>query len=101
LSTQPQSTRWSATRPTFTFSINSFTVTKVWPPSDVALLGAVEGASDGLIAPILVGPSAEIKALAAKLGVDISGFRIQEADTEEKAASADVCRREPHYHQAL
>ena len=58
----------------------------VWPLSDVALQGAVEAAAHGLIEPSLIGPGAAIRALAAKLGVDISKFALVEAETEEKAA---------------
>ena len=72
----------------------AITTSVVWPLSDVAMLGAVEAATHGLILPILVGPSAQMKALAAKIGVDISGYKIQEADTENKAAACGValCR---------
>ena len=72
----------------------AITTSVVWPLSDGAMLGAVEGAAQGIIKPILVGPADEIKALAAKLGVDISGFRIELADTETKAAAVGValCR---------
>ena len=75
-------------------NLPAINVSVVWPLSDVAMMGAVEAASQGLIKPILVGPSAEMKALAKKLGVRISGFKIQEADTESKAAAAGValCR---------
>jgi hypothetical protein len=47
-----------------------------WPLSDVALQGAVEAATAGLIKPTLVGDEAKMKALAAKIGVDISAFPI-------------------------
>jgi phosphate acetyltransferase len=65
-----------------------------WPLSDVALGGAVEGAAAGIIQPTLVGDEAKIKALAAKIGVDISGLPIVQADTESKAAELSValCR---------
>jgi len=65
-----------------------------WPLSDVALMGATEAAAEGLIDPMLVGPEAEIKALAKKMNIDISGYRIVEAATEEKAAQLAVglCR---------
>jgi phosphate acetyltransferase len=66
----------------------------VWPLSDVALSGAVEGAAADLIAPILVGPEAALKALAAKIGVDISKFPIVEAESETNAAvtAVAICR---------
>ena len=44
----------------------------VWPLSNVALRGTVEAAVEGLIKPTLIGDEAEIKALAAKLSLDIS-----------------------------
>jgi len=60
----------------------------------VALKGAVEAAAAGLIEPTLIGPEAAMKALAARLGVDISKFPVVEAETEAQAASAAVviCR---------
>jgi phosphate acetyltransferase len=65
-----------------------------WPLSDVALSGAVEAAAEGLIRPTLVGDETKIKALAVKIGVDISGFPIVQADYEAKAAELSValCR---------
>ncbi len=66
----------------------------VWPLSEVALKGAVEAAAAGLIEPTLIGPEAAMKALAAKIHVDISKFAIVEAETESQAATAAVamCR---------
>src|ERR1700679_364568 len=58
----------------------------VWPLSDVALKGTVEAALEGLIEPTLIGDEAAIKALAAKIGVDISGYPILHAETERQAA---------------
>src|ERR1035441_9922548 len=70
------------------------TTAVVWPLSEVAMNGAVEAAAAGLIEPTLIGPGAEMKALAAKIGADIGGYPIVEADTEAKAAEAAVamCR---------
>jgi phosphate acetyltransferase len=72
----------------------AITTAVVWPLSDVALKGAVEAANEGLIKPTLIGPETEIRALAAKIGVDISQFPIVQADTEGKAAEAGcvMCR---------
>ncbi len=72
----------------------SITTAVVWPLSDVALRGAVEAAAAHLIEPTLIGPEAAMKALAAKIGVDIGPFPIVEAETESKAAEAAVviCR---------
>jgi phosphate acetyltransferase len=66
----------------------------VWPHSDVALRGTVEAAFEGLIEPTLIGDEAEMKALALKIGVDISRYPILQADDEQKAAELGVamCR---------
>jgi phosphate acetyltransferase len=75
-------------------TLPAITTAVVWPLSDVALKGTVEAAVEGLIEPTLIGPEAEIKALAAKIGVDISRFPIVQADTERKAAETGclMCR---------
>jgi phosphotransacetylase len=72
----------------------AITTAVVWPLSDVALKGTVEAAEEGLIQPILIGDEAEIKALAAKLGLNIGAYPIQQADTERQAAEAGciMCR---------
>ena len=41
-------------------SLPAITTSVCWPMSDVALKGAVEAASEGLIKPTLVGPEAEV-----------------------------------------
>ena len=66
----------------------------VWPLSEVALGGAVEAAIEGLIEPTLIGDEAGIKALAAKIGLDIGPYPIIHADSERKAAEVGVamCR---------
>jgi len=51
-----------------------------------SLVGALEAARRKLIVPVLVGPSARIRALAGTLGEDLSGFRL--VDTEHSHASA-------------
>jgi len=75
-------------------ALPAITTAVVWPLSDVALKGAVEAAAAGLIEPTLIGPGPAMKALAAKIGVDISKFPIVEAETESQAATAAVvmCR---------
>ena len=75
-------------------SLPAITTSVCWPMSDVALKGAVEAASEGLIKPTLVGPEAELKALAAKIGEDISSFPILNAENESQAADISVamCR---------
>jgi phosphate acetyltransferase len=65
-----------------------------WPLSDVALGGAIEAGQAGVIEPILVGKEAAIKELAAKLGLDLKGCTIKNAETDVQAAQAAValCR---------
>ena len=72
----------------------AITTAVVWPLSDVALRGTVEAAVEGLIEPTLIGDEAEMKALAAKIGLDIGAYPILQADTERKAAELGVasCR---------
>ena len=75
-------------------SLPAITTAVCWPLSDVALRGAVEAATEGLIEPTLIGNEAEIRALAVKIGVDIKPFPILHAETESKAAelSVGLCR---------
>jgi phosphate acetyltransferase len=72
----------------------AITTAVVWPLTEVALSGALEAAAAGLIEPTLIGPEAAMKALAAKIGVDISAFPIVAVETEAHAAEAAVamCR---------
>jgi len=70
----------------------TITTAVVWPLSNVALLGAVEAADHGLIEPLLIGPGDAMKALAAKIGVDIGRFTIIEAESENKAAALGVAQ---------
>src|SRR5208283_5120250 len=75
-------------------NLPAITTAVVWPMSDVALRGAVEATTAGLIEPTLIGPEKEMKALAAKIGTDISGYSIVQAETEAQAAEKAVvmCR---------
>ena len=75
-------------------TLPAITTAVCWPMSDVALRGAVEAAEEGLIEPTMIGPEEELKALAAKIGVDISAYPILNADSEVKAAEVSVamCR---------
>ena len=75
-------------------SLKAITTAVCWPMSDVALKGAVEAASAGLIEPTLIGPEDELKALAKKIGVEIGAFPILNAESEVKAAELSVamCR---------
>ena len=72
----------------------AITTAVVWPLSDVALRGTVEATVEGLIEPTLIGDEAAMKTLAAKIGVDISGYTILHCETERKAAELGVamCR---------
>ena len=71
-------------------NLPAITTAVVWPMTEVALSGAVEAAAAGLIEPTMIGPEAAMKALAAKIGVDISSFPIIDAETESKAAEIAV-----------
>jgi len=75
-------------------SLPAITTAVVWPLSDVALRGAVEAAVEGLILPTLIGDEVKIKALAAKIGLDITPYPIVNITGEYKAAEAGVamCR---------
>jgi len=75
-------------------SLPAITTAVVWPLSDVAMKGTVEAAGEGIIKPTLIGDEAEMKALAAQIGVDISDFPVVQADSERKAAELGVamCR---------
>src|SRR5271166_3530997 len=75
-------------------ALPAITTAVVWPMTDVALRGAVEAAAANLIEPTLIGPEAGMKALAAKIGLDISAYPILDAETESQAATAAVamCR---------
>ena len=60
------------------------------PCDESSLKGAVDAAKAGLIAPILVGPAARIKEVAAKAGLDISGYRIVDAAFSQESAEKAV-----------
>ncbi len=60
----------------------------VHPCSDDALLGAIEAAELNLIAPILVGPEAKIRSVAAAAGLDISPYRL--IDSQHSHHSAEL-----------
>jgi len=60
------------------------------PCDESALRGAVEAAQAGLIAPILVGPRARIEALAKQHKLDLSRYRIVDAEHSEESAAAAV-----------
>jgi phosphate acetyltransferase len=60
------------------------------PCDEVSLGSAVEAARLGLLAPILVGPSARIGEVAAKAGIDIAGIEIVEAAYSQESAAKAV-----------
>lgn len=62
----------------------------VHPCSDDALVGAVQAAERHLINPILVGPEAKVRSIAAEAGVDISPYRLVDAQHSHHAAELSV-----------
>jgi len=62
----------------------------VYPVDALSLGAAVEAASAGLIAPILVGPVARMRALALANNLDIAAFRLVEAPDAAQAAALAV-----------
>ena len=62
----------------------------VHPCDETALVGALEAAAEGLIAPILVGPTARILDLAARHDLDLKRTRIVDAPHSDAAAAAAV-----------
>jgi phosphate acetyltransferase len=64
------------------------------PCSKTALEGAIDAAAADLIDPILLGPEAKIRALAAGQGLDISPYRLVDARHSHDAAAKAValCR---------
>lgn len=62
----------------------------VHPCDPAALSGALDAAAQGLIRPILVGPEHKIRAAAATLKADISGFRLEATPHSHAAADKAV-----------
>src|SRR3954454_20462351 len=62
----------------------------VHPCDESSLRGVADAAEAGIIRPILVGPSAKIKALAFKHGIEISGFELIDVAHSEAAAAKAV-----------
>ena len=56
-----------------------------------ALSGAVEAAARGLIRPLLVGPAARIREIAASAGIDLSHLEIVDVP-HSNAAAAKISR---------
>ncbi|KAF0814850.1 Phosphate acetyltransferase [Andreprevotia sp. IGB-42] len=66
----------------------------VHPCDRESLLGALEAAREGLIEPILIGPEAKIRAVAAKEGFDLGNARIVDVPHSHAAAAkgVELCR---------
>ncbi|MBY0236175.1 MAG: phosphate acetyltransferase [Burkholderiaceae bacterium] len=62
----------------------------VHPCDSAALEGAIGAAKLGLIEPILVGPEARIREVAAKAGIDLSPYRIVDVPHSHAAAEKAV-----------
>jgi phosphotransacetylase len=62
----------------------------VYPCDRAALEGAVRAAEARLIVPVLVGPQATIRTLAASLGLDVAAFEIVDAENSPAAAAKAV-----------
>ena len=60
------------------------------PCDESSLRGAVEAAEAGLIDPILIGPAAKIRAIAAACGLDIGACRIVDVEHSHAAAATAV-----------
>ena len=61
-----------------------------YPLEETALAGPLEAAAHGLITPILVGPKAQIEALAKQHGLDLGTTRIVDVPTSHAAAAKAV-----------
>ncbi len=60
------------------------------PCDEASLRGAIEAAAEAIIEPILVGPEAKIRAVAAEHGIDITGRKIVDAAHSHAAAACAV-----------
>ena len=60
------------------------------PCEETALAGAVEAGTMGLISPILVGPEAKIRSIAAQHGFDLGACRIVDAPHSHASAAKAV-----------
>ncbi len=71
-------------------ALTAVTTAIAHPCDEASLEGAVEAAKLGLIIPILVGPSARIREVAARAGLDITAFEIVDAAFSEESAEKAV-----------
>ncbi len=60
------------------------------PCDENSLAGAVEAAAAKIVKPVLVGPEARIRALAASLGLDLTGLRLVDVPHSHAAAAKAV-----------
>jgi phosphate acetyltransferase len=60
------------------------------PCDETSLRGAIEAAEAGLIRPVLVGPEAKIRSIAAQFGLDLAGYEIVDAPHSHAAAAQAV-----------
>ena len=60
------------------------------PCDETSLRGALDAADAGLIVPVLVGPEARIRAIAAEFGLDIGSHQIVDAAHSHAAAARAV-----------
>lgn len=67
----------------------------VWPCSQFALSGAIDAAEAGVIQPILIGSSRELRAVAGDRAPLLSRYQIVEASNDHEAAGigAEMCRK--------
>ena len=69
--------------------ITPITTAVAYPCEATALTGAIEAAEAGLIEPILVGPAEKIREVAAKAGLNIGPYPMEESpDPKSSAAKA-------------
>src|SRR4051812_15380169 len=68
--------------------VPTVTTVVVHPCDESSLRGAIESAEAGIIKAILVGHAARIRDVAAKHGLDISGYEIVDTPPTEAAAAA-------------
>ena len=60
------------------------------PCDETSLQGAIDAAAQGLIEPVLVGPDAKIRGVAAEHGIDLAGRTIVDAPHSHAAAACAV-----------
>ncbi len=71
-------------------AIPAATTIVVHPCDESSLRGAADAAEADIIMPILVGPTAKIRAVALKHNIDISGFELVDAPHSDAAATTAV-----------